>query len=306
LTTTSVNDVGIESLTAADPAFAALTFPRYWHLWKEGAAVTAIAAWRGREPVGLVIVAPFPVDDPPPFRIASLAVAAAHRRLGIGRRLLRATEQHAAAAGVRRMVAQHSSRMPMRDAYERLLRGAGWRSPRAIYQRVAARAEIGKQWRRDLHGLVARLDRLGCRAEPWASVTEADSLYIRQQCIATALRPSLHPSVHAAASDPHVSIVLRHHDQVAGWVMGQTAPDSGQVYYALAHVWPRYQRFGWLQVGMLEAVRRQAETYGPDSVLTFDTRADNPQMRAFIDRRFMERGPLWVETRFESDKLLSD
>ncbi len=304
-----IDDVLIEPLPLPVAGFEALTYPRLrWALTGEDAPaerlqdVLALGARLHGASVGLVLLSP--VSSEGVRRIWSIAVAPAQRRRTIGARLLARAEAEARDRGTRLLTAFHSSRMPNPAAFEGLLRRAGWSAPEPLEYRLAGRADWVFGALADWQPMLERLRARGFAATPWHEVTPEDRARAETLIAAAPQAPGIQVFVHEKYAEPPVSIALRRHGEIVGWVLGEREPGTGHFHYTKGYVVPELQRTGWMIGGLLEVCRRQAEAFGPDSVAVYETPAHNTPMIQFMQKRLSPRGPLWTDVRYRSEKQL--
>lgn len=311
-----------------DAAFNAFTYPRF-RAQLDGTAQPAlrarqlaVGAWLHGLPVGLAYLSEplLPGAQPEGFEASSVDTAGCMRQLlsvmvqpllrgiGIGRLLLEHAAQLAAADGTLRLHAVHSSRLPARAAYEALLRAAGWSDPVLHERRIVGKA----RWIIDSEARWAPLRERwragGYSADPWSSVGDAEreelARIIREQLVdADRGFDPLVPRL-LQGSLPELSLLLRRHGRIVGWLIGWPGllPDS--VWYAQGYVLPEVQAQGWLLAGMRDVSERQLERMGPDSLCMFHTSGNNAAMQRLMERRFGPHAD-WTDARYLSEKALA-
>ncbi|RYY91213.1 MAG: GNAT family N-acetyltransferase, partial [Comamonadaceae bacterium] len=179
---------------APDDAFNGLTYPRYRQVLA-GAEHTAlrarqlaIGAWLHDVPVGLAYLSePLPAQPCPegydPLtlpaqgcvrQLLSVMVQPLVRGAGVGRRLLAAAAEFAAAAGAVRLDALHSDRLPGLEAYKAVLRSAGWSEPVLQECRIVGKVAWVVPSEADWAPLRARWRSQGYSADAWTTVGDAE------------------------------------------------------------------------------------------------------------------------------------
>lgn len=311
--------IRIETVTAETAGvFAAMTYPRFRELLTPelstelptelsaaatGEKVDAFGAFMGNQPVGLILLRPEreTKNAQPDMRILSIMVARAHRRQGIGRALLDQADQAANDAGVPNLVAYYSDRMRNPDAFEGFLTASGWTPPQLAEFRLAGHADWTERARPTWEPMLRRFARQGYSATPWDSLTSVD----RNR--ADRLVPSdwrFDYRVFERHCDPRISIVLRQHGDVIGWVLGENHEENGYYHYTNGYVVPELQKKGWLVAGVYDVCCYQVAAYGPKSVAVYETYGENPGMIAIMRRR-LQPFTIWTDSRFVRRRALT-
>ena len=285
---------------------ASLTFPRYRKLL-DGAhdRATPVIVEEAGEPVGLALLfrADSPEGVPPHAQLLSIMVAPERRRSGIARQLLARAEETARCQDCGSIKTWYSTRLPMCHAFERLLAGAGWDPPVIEAMRTAGHsAEVAAEMER-IEPARRPYYPAGATVEPWSTVTENERVDVDALVAAIDFNDFMAPSLQEKTAHPELSLVLRVHGRIAGWVFGEAvAPDL--CYYANGYVIPELRRRGAL-VGLIRDVcRRQAELFGPMSVSRVHTTPATPGMPRFMRERL---GPcaLWYDEYRRVSKRLT-
>ncbi|GAB2180932.1 hypothetical protein DLREEDagrD3_11550 [Denitratisoma sp. agr-D3] len=293
-----------------DGRLAALTYPRWRKVLMPDANAedtglrppfAAIAAWDSDTPLGLALT----IHDAqwPAARLASVFVVPAHRRRGIGLALLAAVEQYQREQGKGELMALHTDGLPARVAFEALLRAGGWDAPQLYRLRLAGRADWVTTAERDWAPILARLQRQGWSATPWAAADEAD--LARVDALA-ATAPELMRPLPDQPRYEASSLLLRRRDEVVGWIQAVEEIQPRHILYPVGYVIPELQRSAWLVAGLVAACRRQMDALGGDSVCHYETAADNKAMQGIMLNRLADRdGLLTIDRQYESRKILA-
>jgi len=241
-------------------------------------------------------------------QLLSIMVEPLLRRCGIAGRLISHAEQLALASGTRRLNAIHSSRLSARLAFEALLARSGWSAPAEFQFRLAGRARGALQAQADWAPFLARLAARGFTSTSWVNLGDADRAAQRQlvaQVLPEADRrfDPFHPR-NRLAPVPELSVMLRRHGRIVGWIQGSqgTLPDS--FHYSYGYALPEVQRLGWLAAGVRDVCHRQAELHGENSLCVMETDHDNAAMRRFMARQLVPYSE-WADSRYLSEKQLA-
>lgn len=273
-----------------------LTFPRYRSLLGgTNDRVAPVIVEEADQPVGLALL--FRADSPegasPDAQLLSIMVAAERRRSGIARQLLTRAEETARSQGCGSIKTWYSTRLPMCHAFEQLLNGAGWDPPETEAMRTAGHSAAVAAEMQRIEPARRPYYPAGATVELWSTVTEEERGDVDLLVAAIDFNAYLAPSLHEKTAHPELSLVLRVHGRIAGWVFGEVInPDL--CYYANGYVIPELRRRGAL-VGLIRDVcRRQAELFGPMSVSRVHTTPATPGMPRFMRERL---GPcaLWYD-----------
>lgn len=271
----------------------------------------AIGAWWRGAPVGLALAT---VENGRAW-LDSVMVAAPVRRRGIGRALLSALAEEARAMGATRIHTQYSGLLGGRAPLEALLASAAWSPPQLIdvilVGLAGAMADGGGAWRpvqrarRELAGLGYSVDR-------YVSGNPADEAAIGA-LLESAPELGAPDPRGSTATDPEVSVMLRHRGALIGWIAGEPLTRSvgtgtlvagtTSIHYTSARIADGYPRTLML-VGYYESFSRQAAIHGPASRAVYRTHPGAAAMYSFTRRRF-EPMALHVEERFGSSFALN-
>ncbi|WP_114392154.1 GNAT family N-acetyltransferase [Oleisolibacter albus] len=275
-------------------AYAAFTYPRYRpllgpgtvpdHTLPQADACFAVTAADGQgRPLGLALAAR---TAPREGRLLSILVAAPWRRQGLGRRLLAAIETAAAHRGLDLLTAYYNDGLKGRPALEALLAAAAWSPPQTHEVRLFGRASFPARAEPDWRPFLRRVEAQGYSHSLYAERTPADEAAVQALCASDRVEPRLRPADWLVRpADPRVSILIRRHGAVAGWVLGEPGQDFDGIHYTLGYVLPSLRRAGWLIRGLWEVVRLQAAAYGPDHLAVYETNGENtPMIRVMLER----------------------
>jgi len=301
----SLTDVAIERLWESAEAFAHLTFPRYRSLLAAGHdGIIVFGASQGFRAIGLALASCS--DGEKDARLLSLVVDDSEWRRGVGGSLLRACQHALAENRCRAIVAYHSSRLPGAFAFQSTLRSCGWDEAELSEVRSVGRcgalAEAIAKW----PGVGRLLRNSAYSFAPWAELTAADRPAIERLSAEPLCSPYLSPDSWTGLIDSRISIAVRKHGEVVGWVL--LSPDS-QDPRRLLHCESAYIRHdlwhtGALVGGFLQGYRAVADHFGPDAVVRFHTVPRLPGMVALVRRRFAPVS-LWVDDWLVSRKRLA-
>lgn len=305
----------IDELVLPAQGFDAFTYPRYRGVLSgrdqpETAGLRiAAAAWAGAVPVGLAFLSR---ESPDRARqLLSVMVAPLMRRQGLGLHLLQRAVQLAGDRGTTRLLARHSSRMFHAEAFEALIRRAGWKRPEAFEYRLGGKASWSLAARQDWAPFLGRLEEGGFGVLGWSAIGERERAEINAVLglHGTDAELDFHPfraerdakaHVHII---PEISVLLLRRGAIVGWIIGQRGALPDTFHYSSGYVIPPLRRAGWLIGGVREVCQRQAEHFGGDTVSVFETAANNHAMRRFMDRQ-LKPYSLWTDTRYHSEKAL--
>lgn len=290
------------------PAFATLTYPRFRPLLTATDGDTmqpdclAVGATSHDIPVGLALLSSAYGEDE--RRLLSIFVTPLFRRQGIGLKLLAAVEQTSRENGTRKLVAFHTDRAPGYRKYENLVRKAGWSSPEPFEYRLGGRANWIDNAERDWHRFLARVRRSGFNAKDWTELTDEDLEQIAW-LVANEMPESdkMYDPIEYTPANlvPELCILLRCGTEIAGWILGQKGANEDSYHYTHGYALPKYQRRGYLIVGMMEVCRRQSVLFGSETMSTYETR--NVQMRRLMHQRIKPYSE-WTDERFVCEKRL--
>jgi GNAT superfamily N-acetyltransferase len=306
---TAANDcIALVDLTQQNTDLHGLTYPRCRHLlspiahdsdqaWPQAKRL-AVVARAAQGPIGLALVCW--TDNA--ARLVSLFVVKSARRRGIATALLDRVMAELTAAGIAEIDAHYASRQD-RHAFVSLLAARGWSGPKLLEFRLAGYADwpdrMGPDWARFM-------DRLQAAGFGW---TPLGDLSDHEKDVVTALEAEANEVPvpfwkcfdHA---DPAISILLRQHDAVVGYIIGETDNATGQHHYTAGYVTKRLQRMGWLPAGLDVVCRLQAAAYGAQSVALYETPGNNARMIDFMKRR-LTPVTIWTEERFTFSKQIA-
>lgn len=303
-------NIKIERLSLPAPDFARLTYPRYRELLtikhSSPVQVDAIGAWDGDKPIGLALVKHInrlQQDRVPSSRLSSIFVDLPYRGRGVGSMLLQDMTRISEQAGSQELITFHSSRTRARRAFEALLAHDGWMPPELAEFRLGALAECTNKLAETWGPMMKRLKRNGYSSTPWYEMSEQDRADAEAVSKNEVTNPVLGFHKAEQYSDPLLSLALRQHGKVVGWVFAETPEDKKHHHYTVGFVQENLQKAGWLIAGIFDASQLQFKHYGPKSVTLYETLGDNTQMINFMKKRqaFVTE---WMDERFVSRKKL--
>ncbi|SNR91574.1 MULTISPECIES: GNAT family N-acetyltransferase [unclassified Azospirillum] len=293
--------------------FAALTYPRYRPVLLEnpigpqpaGTPIAgncfAVTAHAGDMPAGLALVEGMWEGE---ARLLSIMVAPSLRRRGIALALLAAVEGMAMDAGFTRLCCFHNNRMRDVRAFEGLLQRAGWSAPVLAEIRLTGPAGFTDAVRPHWQNLFDRQDRDGYSHSLWADRSQADrdELAALHEGGQVEERLSLQDWMLSHA-DPHVSLLLRRHGRVVGWIIGERNRQWDCIHYTSGFTIGPLRRCGWMIRGLYEATALQARHYGPDHPARFETFNGNDGMMRLMAERLAPYASE-QDRRYRSERVL--
>jgi ribosomal protein S18 acetylase RimI-like enzyme len=301
----SLPGISIERLGESAPAFEHLTFPRYRALLGAGKrGIVAFAASSGLTPVGLVLAGHHdPKED---VRLLSLAVDAPRRRLGVGGALLRACEFALVEAGCKAMVGYHSRRLPSAPAFEATLSSCGWDAPQLCEVRCAGRCGVLADAIAAWPGVRRLLRNAAFPFSPWSTVNPADDPAIERLSREPTCRPNMSPKSWAGYIEPRVSVAIRRHRELVGWVLLRLdgAENEPTLHCESAYIQHELWRTGVLVAAYLHGYQAGVRHFGPQTIVRFFTGPRMPGMMALTRRRFAPVS-LWIDDWMVSRKTLN-
>ena len=304
-------DLGVAVLPLPASGFDEFTYPRYAPLLSASPSAAdseeriAVAAWNEGRPAGLAFLSRSSAENA--RRLLSIMVSPDLRGKNVGSRLLALAEECARVRGTMKLLAIHTSDLPARAAYESLMRKAGWSAPVPFEFRAAGKAGWSLLALNDWAPFLERLHRRGFAATGWDALTEADREEIAD--IVKNAVPEDDRDFDPFQGEqrlpiiPELSIVLRRHGEIVGWILGSKGAVPNSVYYSHGYVLPPFQRAGWLACGVREISQRQAESLGSESLCVFETAATNTGMRRFMEQH-LKPYSLWTHWRYSCEKRL--
>lgn len=300
-----LTDVRIARIDGSGGAFAQFAFARRRaRLNALDICWIAMGAWWKGVPAGMALV--IVKDDV--ARLDSIMVSARLRRRGIAQALLASACREVVAAGLDRLETQYSSFLARRDAFESLLSRTGWSSPELIdiivVGHARAMADGGGAWRPVQRAMRELVD---YSVEPFAIAGAKDGMAVDALL---ASEPELGvPDPRAdAATDPDISVTIRHRGALIGWVAAQRLHRSIGHGTLIAEA-PSYLYSGarladghhkaLMLVAYYTSFSRQADAHGPGSRAVYRTHPRAAAMYAFTRARF-EPMALHVEERLRA------
>lgn len=282
-------------MAGALPGFAALTYPRYRPVLlgnpigpqPAGTPIAgncfAVTAHAGDMPAGLALVEGMWGGE---ARLLSIMVAPALRRRGIGLALLDGLAGMAGDGGFTRLHCFHNNRMRDVPAFEGLLQRAGWSAPMLAEIRLTGPAGFTDAVHPHWQALFDRQDRDGYSHSLWADRTQAD----RDELAALHEGGQVEEWLSLqdwmlSHADPHVSLLLRRHGRVVGWIIGERNRQWDCIHYTAGFTIAPLRRCGWMIRGLYEATALQARHYGADHPARFETFSGNEGMMRLMAER---------------------
>ena len=277
----------IEILQGDAARFAGLTFPRYAPLLADvRRPVLAAALFRGPDPVGLALA----TVEERYARLLSLYVAPQERGAGHGSGLL-AHVQGALAPEADLIWAEYTSSLPQRQGFEGAMRRAGWDAPTTREVRVSGPLgpvlALAETWP-GLRG--ARDARLGLTLEPWSDEASDDAAALAELAREPGFIPGLAPGLYLARIDAPISLRIRQHGRLVGWLLAERLTDPAPGHEGAVRLnWPTGYVTGPLwQSGILirafvHSLRLARPVYGEEAVASLY--AALPRVTAMVRRR---------------------
>ncbi|MCG5242221.1 GNAT family N-acetyltransferase [Azospirillum doebereinerae] len=260
-------------------AFARWTFPAFRErLAPLDGTSLAFGAWAGDRPVGLALAH----RAGGAVVLLSVSVDPAWRRCGIAARLLAALA--AAVPDGQRLTVTYSSKLPAREAFEALLRRAGWGAPVLQSMRAAGTPGAVLAWA-ERHAPALRVLR-SYDLRLWKDATPEDHAEVRRLIDSGAIDADFSPFAMAAQFEhwPDNSWLIRRDRVAAGWMFARLQPPD-TVWYHGAAVRRDLEQTGPLLMMFHRVHQVAAERLGPDSVWRIDSFPRTPAMLAFMRRR---------------------
>lgn len=290
------------------PEFKALTYPRLRPFLTEEEPENAdenrlvVGALYEMKPIGLAFYSRLYGEGE--RRLLSVFLDRQFRRQGIGLKLLVEGEDAVLEAGTKKLVAFHSNRTTHYVWYEGLMQKAGWSAPKLWEYRLAGKARWVYEAERDWEKFLARVKRGGYSSRYWIKLTEADHERIASVVANDLIEADrdFDPLNHSLPDFlPEISVVLLCGDEIAGWVLGSKGDNDNSYHYSCGYALPKYQRRGYLIVGMMDVCRRQAELFGPETLSMYETR--NEAMHRVMHQHIKPYSE-WTDERFVCEKIL--
>ena len=261
------------------PLFAKLTFPRFGHrLQMAGTdrSVMAVGAVSGDHAAGLVLGEHQLVGGV--SEVLSLYVAPSYRGRGIGTALLKELEAVSTARGCQRMELVYVEKPPATHALERLLLRLDWQPPQV-------RMVLCKVDRRVLQASWFTKPNLPPEFEifPWCDLRLDERVEIERSQRERSWYPeTLSPFQDEDTQEPVTSLGLRYQGAVAGWLITHRL-DARTVRYTTLFVREDLRgQHCWLAL-LHEALQRQAQALGLQSLGSFGVHAQNASMLRLLD-----------------------
>ena len=178
--------------------------------------VVAIGGWHGDEPVGLAL-AEINAKDPRTARLVSINTASAHRRVGVGSRLMSVLEEELLAADCMLLEAMYPDEKSEDRPIEHFLLKSGWTPARPFH--VVCKAWVARlvqaRWTRVPYPDHYQIFR-------WRHLTTADREdIIQSQETRLKFPPHLNPFKDEDRLNLDASLGLRVNGRVAGWCLAK-------------------------------------------------------------------------------------
>ena len=280
--------VASEDLTAEQlEAAKGMTFPAYRALLDEAENRVALAAVEGDAVLGLALWRVVGKDNQS-ARLLSLLVDADHRRQGIGAALLKASIE-ALGDGVERGFAFWSSSLPGAEAFEALLKSAGWGDKELDQCRVSGTAQSARDWahRRRMDRMLNRAGWVFTAFDQIGNEERAEITQTVQEAGTPKGWAPFDPVTDDQPVVPELSIVMRQHGAVVGWLTTCRAA-NGDIWYYRLHNIGAGKASGALMPLIVEVNRRHFDLDGPEARWRWTTSSARPDMLAFLARHASE------------------
>ena len=223
-------------------SFESLTFPYFRPLLTEAGLnnrLVTIGASLLRQPVGLAL-AEIDAEDRSKAEIHSIAVAAAHRKVGLGYRLLQEMEEALAQRGVTNVQITYMSGLPYTSIIEKLLQRSQWMEPR--YRMMVCESDM--QTISEAPWMQERSFPPEFSVFQWCDRTAADLADLRErQAVKPWYPEELTPFKDEHLLEPYSSLGLRFKGQLIGWCLTHVL-DSETVRYSTLFVAEEHQKMG--------------------------------------------------------------
>ena len=282
------------------PAFEGMTFPAYRELMSgtsEDAGIAGICAWHDLHPAGLGLARLAGKDA----EILSVFAARDFRHEGIGTALLTELEENLRARGAARARLSYNTASPCASYLERILDKLDWAKPAPSMLLAQAGDEIMQApW------FGARRFPSGFEIFPWSALTEGERTAMEESQAASPWAPdNLWPFQYEHDLEPSNSLGLRRKGEVVGWIITNRIAEK-TVRYTSAFIREEYRRPGRTFILISEAVRRQAQTLGNDSLGTFGVWMEQGAMVRLMERKLVPWLRSAIQTRASSKVLLKE
>jgi len=288
----------------------AMTFPSYRPcLGAEDHSF--LAALVGQEVVGLVLWRM--ANDGRVARLLSILVRSDYRRQGVGSELLSRSIK-VLGESVENLAAYWSSTLPGADAFERLLLAAGWSEKVLDQCRVSGTAQSARDWahRRQMDRMLMRA---GWSFTSFEDLPESERSEVELAVSAAQVPEGWRPFEDVPidqALEPKLSIVMRQHGDVVGWLT-TCRTESGEIWYYRLYNIGAGKAAGALMPLIVEVNRRHFELDGPNARWRWNTSSNRPEMLAFLARHAAEfcdfHDYYWTSRRVlrsEADNLVGE
>jgi GNAT superfamily N-acetyltransferase len=275
-------------------AFAAFTFPYY-----QGLLLTPSLAVRSTcagvscdgRPIGLALIENQARDC---GNLRSIWIEPEYRRQGIARQLLQQVEEMVVARGRRRLETVYMDTLPEVNAFESLLRGAGWESPHTrMYVLQSDLAHINQAgWMKNPPILEPEYE-----LRPWEEVSAAEKKAVAALRIYS---KEVWPENSGSNYDRPTSMAIRKGGELVGWIVNHPyAP--GVLRFTCSYLRDDLQGRGRMVAVMAESVRRMGPAGYHRGIWAVPM--EFPRMVAFSKRRLFPFATEISETRGSGKQL---
>ncbi|MDV3252671.1 GNAT family N-acetyltransferase [Devosia sp. BK] len=264
-----------------------MTFPAYRALLDGVENIVALAAVDDGAVLGLSLWRVVGAEKQS-ARLLSLLVDSDYRQQGIGAALLQASTE-ALGDTVNQAFAFWSSSLPGAGAFEGLIKSAGWAEKQLDQCRVSGTAESARNWahRRRMDRM---LNRTGWTFTSFDQIGDAERAEITEAVNAAETPEGWAPFDPVTDNQPIVpelSIVMRQHGAVVGWLTTCRA-ENGDIWYYRLHNIGAVKSSGALMPLIVEVNRRHFDLDGPKARWRWNTSSKRPDMLAFLARHASE------------------
>ena len=261
------------------PAFEMLTVARFRSRLHDllTSDVIAVGVSVDGRPIGLGL-AELSVRDRR-GNILSLFVAESYRHRGIGTDLLKRLEGELRNQGCAALEMVYSSGHSWTTPLERILERDGWWGPEVRHLIcIGKQRDLAPPWLRRRSALA------GFEIVSWSAITEQDrKILLADQERQPWYPQTLTPLMDEQTVDQATSLCLRHHGEIAGWLISQRVT-ANTIGCRSLFVRTELRHHGCGLRLAAEAIHRQSIHHGPDSFFTFAASVNNAPMMRFAHR----------------------